>query len=321
MTVIEMSPLFLPDTPELRFLPEGPYWLGDSRFSWVAIQHGPVARRGSINVFDTASRRNESFELPGRPGFAFPTTTEGVFVTGVERSVGLFDTQSRAWQPIVSDIDSDVTNTIINDGVLFDGHLIFGCKDLEFKTRKAGLYLLRRGERNVVQLRSDQICSNGKAVTRDANGQLWLYDIDSPTKQIVRYPLDIEGGRLGPVEIVVDLTAGAVFPDGMILTPDGRSVIVSLYDPGDPVAGCSRQYRLADGALEATWTCPGSPQVTCPQLIQHAGRVRLVVTTAVEHMTAERQQRHPAAGALFVGDTPFDSAGDQPRFRIGAPAA
>ena len=118
---------------------------------------------------------------------------------------------------------------------------------------------------------------------------------------------------------VVDLTSEDVFPDGMILTPDRASLIVALYDPGDPNAGAARQYNLATGMLETIWTCPGSPRVTCPQLIDYQGRVRLVLTTAVEHMPPEQLLKHPNAGCLFIGDTAFSSRGDQPVFAMPQP--
>lgn len=306
---------FRPESAELRFLPEGPYVYGSDQFSWVGIQHGATSTVGSINVFDLKTGRNQSFGLPGRPGFAFPTDRPGVFVTGVEREVGLFDTSNGTWMPFVHNVDSNVTNTIINDAVVFEDCLVFGCKELEFTTQKAGLYLWRRSDGATVQLRNDQICSNGKAIVRNSDGSLTLYDIDSCTKQIVKSTIDINAGTVGPLEVVVDLTSGSVFPDGMILTPDHKSLIVALYDPGDPDAGAARQYSIATGELEAVWTCPGSPRVTCPQLLNVDGRVRLLLTTAVEHMPAEQQEKHPNAGCLFIGETNFTSIGDQPIFR------
>ena len=144
MQTIETEVLFRPDSAALRFLPEGPYSLPDGRMSWVGIQHGADSKTGSINILNPADGTNESFALPGRPGFAFPTDQSGVFVTGFERSVGLFDTRSANWSPFISSVDATVSNTIINDAVVFDGNLIFGLKELEFKTKKAGLYLWRR---------------------------------------------------------------------------------------------------------------------------------------------------------------------------------
>ena len=308
--------LYCPETPQLQFLPEGPYSLGPGLFSWVAIQHGADSHSGSINTFNLNSRHNQNWPLPGRPGFAFPTDQPGVFIAGVERTVGLFNTQTSLWTPLLPDVESDVENTIINDAVLFDGHLIFGCKELEFRTPKAGLYLWRHGESTAIRLRNDQICSNGKAVVRNADGSLLLYDIDSCTKRITRSSLDLESATLSNHQTVVDLTQEAVFPDGMILTPDEKSLIVALYNPGDPDAGEARQYSLADGSLEYTWHCPGSPRVTCPQLVEHNGKVWLVLTTAVEHMPADQHQKHPAAGNLFIAPTNFSSIGAQPAFPV-----
>jgi len=314
MKITETSVLFRPEAAGLRFLPEGPYSLSDGRVSWVGIQHGADAHVGSINILDPASGENQSFTLPGRPGFAFPTNRDGEFVTGVERSVGLFEMKTGRWVPFVTNADCHVSNTIINDAANFEGNLIFGCKELGFKTKKAGLYLWRRRDKVLIRLRNDQICSNGKAIIRNPDRSLTLFDIDSPSKQITRCNLDIEAGTVGSPEVVVDLTSEDVFPDGLILTPDHQSLIVALYDPGDPRFGAARQYRITDGQLEAIWTCAGSPRVTCPQLIRHEGRVRLLLTTAVEHMSIEQQSLHPNAGCLFIGDTDFDSIGDQPVF-------
>jgi ribonuclease III len=314
MKTVVTQVLYRPESAALRFLPEGPYSLPDGMMSWVGIQHGADSTTGSINILNPVTRVNQSFDLPGRPGFAFPTDKPGVFVTGFERSVGLFDTARGEWHPFIDNVDSAVTNTIINDAVVFEGNLIFGCKELEFKTQKAGLYLWRRRDRATIQLLDDQICSNGKAVVKNADGTLTLYDIDSCTRQIVRRPLDIEQGTVGPAEVVIDLTSENVFPDGMILTPDQKSLIVALYDPSDPAAGAARQYSIATGLLEMVWTCPGSPRVTCPQLILIKGNVQLVLTSAVENMSAEQLAQHPNAGCLFVGETSFETTAEQPLF-------
>ena len=311
-TTTECQILFRPDSDNLRFLPEGPYSLHDGRLSWVAIQHGGDSGVGSINILDPASGTNECFDLPGRPGFAFPTSQSGVFVAGVERTLGLFDTNTNAWSELCGGVDSAVENTIINDGVIYGDNLIFGCKDLKFESKKAGLYLWRQSSRSLIQLRDDQICSNGKAVVKQDDGNLALIDIDSPSKTITRSSLDLESGTIGEPSTVVDVTSEQIFPDGMIITPDGRSMIVAFYDPGDPDCGVARQYGLASGALEAVWTCPGSPRVTCPQLVTVDGRVQLLLTTAVEHMEPEQQQRHANAGCLFLGSTTFDAVSDQP---------
>jgi len=308
--------LLRPESDAFRFLPEGPYSCPDGRLSWVAIQHGSDATSGSIHLLDPVTARDESFELQGRPGFAFPTDRQGVFVCGAERSLGLFDTSTGIWTEFASDIDTAVENTVINDGVVYGGNLIFGCKDLEFASPKAGLYLWRASDHHLVQLRNDQLCSNGKAIIQNDRG-LSLFDIDSPRKTITVSQLDIQAGQVGDPAVIVDLTSEDVFPDGMILTPDQQSLIVAMYNPQDAVCGEARQYAIHDGQMECVWECPGAAQVTCPQLLQMDSGVKLVLTTAVEHLPAERLNGQPNAGCLFIGDTEFDSIGSQPVFPVG----
>jgi len=300
--------LFTPESPELRFLPEGPFALGPSRFSWVGIQHGAASQVGSLNIFDLHSGQNASFTLPGRPGFARPTDQPHKFIVGAEHQLAVFDTANRSWEPFCEGVDADVHNTIINDGMIWQDNIIFGTKDLEFKTTKAGLYLFRGRDRKLFRLRDDQICSNGKAILVDAAGQLSLLDIDTPTRKVVRYGLDIERGCLTPPTTAIDLAAASGFPDGMVLTPDGQSLIISFYNPAEAAFGITAQYSLLSGQCEHEWRTPGSPQNTCPLLLPRAdGSVQLIITTAVEHMPAERLSRAPGSGCLYVAETSFRS--------------
>lgn len=294
--------LYEPTDVDLKFLPEGPFDLGDGRFSWVGIQHGAAARFGSLNVFDTKSGQNNSYRLPGRPGFQRPTQNANQFLVGAERELGIFDIQTGTWSPICSGVDSSVENTIINDATTWKDNVIFGCKDLEFKTKKAGLYLYRDNDKKLIQLRNDQICSNGKAVIEGADGKLSLLDIDTPTRKIVRYELDIDAGKVSEAVTAVDLASATGFPDGMVLTPDGKSCIVSFYNPEDAPFGLTQQFSLANGQLERSWQTPDAPQNTCPLLLKTASGMKLVITTAIEHMPAERQKKAAKSGCLFIAD-------------------
>jgi len=315
MPVFSTSILFRPETLEQRFLPEGPYPYGANKLSWVAIQHGADATHGSLNIFDPDAGTNESFELTGRPGFAFPTDTPGTFVVGQERRVGLFNTFSGDWSSFQGDLEPGVDGTVINDGVVFSGGLVFGCKDLKFAESKAGLYLWRRSDGQFIQLRNDQVCSNGKIITGDGD-KVTLLDIDTPTKTVVRYTLNVAAGTLSEPEIVVDLRERTDFPDGMIATPDAQSVIIAFYNPNDVDSGEACQFSLADGSLQTVWRTDKSPRVTCPQLVEIGGQIRLVLTTADEGMSPEQQARHVNAGCLFIGETNFDSLPDTPLFEI-----
>ncbi len=306
--------LLRPETAALRFLPEGPYpTTRNGELSWVGIQHGTESRIGSINLLNLVTKRNQTFDLPGRPGFAFACDDGLSFVVGCERSLGRFVPQTGSWDPFCESVDVDVENTIINDGMIWGDNLIFGTKDLEFKTKKAGLYLWRGTDKKLIRLRDDQICSNGKAI-RETTAGLELIDIDSPTRQIAAYALDIADGTLGARRVLIDLTNDPAVPDGAMLTPCGEGIIVSMFHPGNATDGEARHYDLATGKLVTTWVTPESPQNTCPMLIGINGRVTLVMTTAVEHMDQARQQSCPNAGCLFVGETDFDRVTPTPTF-------
>lgn len=310
--ILDTQLLYQPPVQELRFLPEGPYPCGEQKFSWVSIQHGPLETTGSLNIFDTHYGSNESIALPFRPGFAFACDREHHFLIGGEHSLVLYNTIDGSQQTIVDGIDAKVSGTIINDGVTWDGNLVFGCKDLKFQEAKAGLYFWRAKDRKLFQLRDDQTCSNGKAILAHTPQSATLLDIDTPTKCVMQYELNLTTGKLDAGRIALDLRAVAAFPDGMILTPDQQSVVIAFYNPEPAEWGETRQYRLSDGQLERVWRTMGSPQATCPQWILRKERVGLVITTAVENMPIERQSASPNAGAIFYADTDYTHPAESP---------
>lgn len=309
--IIKAEPLDVPDSISLRYLPEGPMALGDHKISWVGIQHGSDSTNGSLNVLDLDTMTNQSYDLPGRPGFAFPTTNPDTFIVGCERTLGLFCLSDRSWKVLCEGVDEGVDNTIINDGWVIGDQIIFGTKDLEFATQKAGLYLYHGSNRQLQQLRNDQICSNGKAILTDPAGNTHLLDIDSPTRKIVNYPISLADGQLGPAKVVIDFDGDPAVPDGAILTPDGNGIIVSMFRPEVAESGETRHYDLESGELITVWQTSGSPQNTCPALTRVDGKLKLLITTAVEHMSEEAQEQCPNAGKLFLADTNLEDTGDE----------
>ncbi|MFP6586894.1 MAG: SMP-30/gluconolactonase/LRE family protein [Pirellulaceae bacterium] len=301
--------LFQSDDTRLLFLPEGPMALEVDRFSWVAIQHAADSVLGSLNVFDCATLTNNNYALSGRPGFAFPTDDTQKFIVGVDKHIELVDITSGDVTVLTDDIDVGVENTLINDAIAFAEGIVFGSKDLEFATNKAGLYFWKFSDRQLCQLRDDQLCSNGKVITR--SGKNWsLFDIDTPTQQVVRYELDTNQGTLSEAEVVLDFTDGEIFPDGMVATPDGKSLIVAFYNPAAAQYGVARQFSIETGVVQAEWQTAKAPRVTCPLLLETAAGVKLVLTTAIEDMSAEMYAQHPNSGSLFVGETTFENVAD-----------
>lgn len=298
-------PLVRPEREEDRFLPEGPRPLtlaGRDALAWVNIQTAADARSGAIHVrfWDTGERK--AWPLPDRPGFLLPTTRPGVLLVGAGKAVGTLDLGSGAWAPLAT-VPDDNPRTIVNDGEVVPGGraVVFGTKDTLFKDPVAGLYLFTLDDNAVSLVADRQTCSNGKVFAR-RGGDLALYDIDTPTRRVVEYRIDLQRRSLTRGGTALDLATAPGFPDGMCDGTEG-TLIVAFYDP-DPVdAGRAVRYELGTGRAVEEWRTPGSPRVTCPCLVRRRDAVKLVLTTAVEGMPADHRRRCPEAGSVFIADT------------------
>jgi len=311
MHIFEAAPFFEPETAALRFLPECPRILrhSPSILGWVAIQDSFEELHGSVNLLNLRTKVNDVHPLPGRVGFFAETDRADVVVVGLERSLALYDLRERKLlrTPFIVTEDERV---VINDGVAVPGGLLFGTKHTAFKERIACMYLLESATGRLHTLHSEQVCANGKFLSDGG-----LVDIDSPNKTLDHYPFDASGPRLGERRIIADFRDTPLFPDGMRPSPDGESVIVAFYNPELGADGLAREFRISDGAVLAEWRLPGSPRVTCPEILELDGRARVLFTTAVEGM----EPAVPLAGTMFVGDTTYDRApAPPPLFSCGA---
>ncbi|MBX9628734.1 MAG: SMP-30/gluconolactonase/LRE family protein [Gemmataceae bacterium] len=291
------------DAPD-RFLPEGPRPVRlDDRDAliWVNIQTAPAATGGALHVRFWDDGETETWRLPGRPGFVLPTDRPGVVFVGMDKQLGTFDLDAGTWHRLAT-IPDDSPRTMINDAEVVPGGraVVFGTKDVKFKDPIANLYLYTLDDDVVSLLAPGQTCSNGKVFAR-YGGELVLFDIDTPTKTVKRYRLDL-GSRVAVLDgVALDLKAEPGFPDGMRDGGEGTA-IVAFYNP-DPVPhGRAVRFDLTSGQAVAEWQTPGSPRVTCPCLLSHGGGVKLVLTTATEGMPEEQEDDCPEAGSLFEAD-------------------
>jgi sugar lactone lactonase YvrE len=212
---------------------------------------------------------------------------------------------TNSFSPLAA-IDDENPRTIINDGEIVPGGraVVFGTKDVQFAEPIAHLYLFTLDDHRISVLADGQVCSNGKVFAREGD-QLFLYDIDTPRKNVVRYRLDLAGRRIVAPEEVLDLREHSGFPDGMTDVGDGTAII-AFYNPAPVYAGKAIRFDLRTGEAVEEWTTPGSPRVTCPLLVEHEGRVRLVLTTATEGMPDSDRRACPNAGDLFWAETTIE---------------
>jgi sugar lactone lactonase YvrE len=287
-----------------RFLPEGPRSIvleGRPAIAWVNIQTAAEATHGDIHVrFWDGEHR--SLRQERRPGFLLPTDREDTLLVGREKEIGLLNLSTNHFTALAT-IEDPEARTIINDGEIVPGGraVVFGTKDVLFADAIANLYLLTVDDWQVNVLAAGQTCSNGKVFTQE-DGGLWLYDIDTPLKNVVRYRLDLESRTVSDAVEVLDLREQRGFPDGMVDAGDG-TVIIAFYNPAPVEAGRAIRFDLQSSEAVEEWTTPGSPRVTCPLLIEREGGVRLLLTTATEGMSMRDRGKCPAAGDLFWAQT------------------
>jgi sugar lactone lactonase YvrE len=291
-----------PLTPERGYLPEGPREMtvgGYKVLVWVNIQDGADAKSGTIFAHHTRDPLDDfHVPCPGRPGFILPVLGGDRVLVGLEKELRVCNLDTGTWSEPLARIPDDNPRTIINDAEIVPGGeaVVFGTKDTIFKEQIANLYLYTVADNRVSLLADKQLCSNGKVFHSDEHG-LILFDIDTPTRKVVRYRLDIAARKATPDGVAIDLSNQIGFPDGMCDAGDG-TVIIAFYNPEFAEAGRAVRFSLSTGAAIDEWLTPGSPRVTCPLV---DGK-RLIVTTAVEGMPAEMLAKCPNAGCLFVAD-------------------
>lgn len=296
------QPLFSPATEALRFLPECPRVLQHrpGHLAWIAIQHAADSTVGNLNLLNLTTLENREYPLPARPGFFVETTTPGLLLVGLERRLVLLDLNTGALRETGVTVTTD-ERVLINDGVAVPGGVIFGTKHLKFSETIAKLYYFAAGTFTVKELAGGQICSNGKFYR---SKERKLVDVDSSAKTITEYEFKADWS-VASSRLITPPAALPAIPDGLRPSPDGQSVVVAYYNPDSNAAGLAQQIALADGAVLAEWTLPGSPRVTCPEFFVREGRVCVLFTTAVEGMPDAERAGAAQAGDFFWAETPF----------------
>ena len=293
-----------PARDEDGFLPEGPRTItlgGRPADAWVNIQTAPDATAGAIFARYDDSGEVRRFDLPDRPGFFLPTDRPDTLLVGAGKSLLLFEPLTGAVEELARIPDNN-PRTIVNDGELVPGGgaVVFGTKDTRFADPLAGLFLFTLADRQVTPLAGGMVCSNGKVLRRTGGG-VELFDIDTPTRRIDRWRLDLPARRLAAQGVAVDLSAETGSPDGMCDAGDGTA-IVAFYNPEPAPFGRAVRFDLTTGERLDEWRTPGSPRVTCPLLVRRPYGTKLVLTTATEGMPAAQRAACPAAGCLFFAD-------------------
>lgn len=311
--ITEATEFQRPQNSTAGFLPEGPRFFeisGRPTLCWVNIQTASDSTTGEIWFRDWQTGETYCHQLPGRPGFVIPTTVDEELLVGLTKEIGYYNVRTHQWSPVAT-IPDDHPRTIINDAeVTPDGcYVIFGTKDTAFREPIGHLYLFDDQSELITVLANQQTCSNGKVLHLATNGYK-LFDIDTPTRQISEYFLEVNPPRLSAKRVALNLADQPGFPDGMIAADDG-TVIVAFYNPEPVPNGIVIAFDLKKQVEVHRWEIPSSPRVTCPLLSGN----QLYLTTCTEGMPNHLHEQCPAAGSLFRADSPYSSAESAARFK------
>ncbi|MFB8174681.1 SMP-30/gluconolactonase/LRE family protein [Streptomyces sp. NPDC055966] len=253
-------------------LGEGPTWdPATGRLLWLDI----LGMR--LHTYDPATGRRTVRTTEQHVGAAKPRAGGGL-VLNLRDGVGLLDPDdSFRWlhhEPVPGRRANDAA--VAPDGSLWAGTMRYD------EAAGGGALSRLTGDGRVETVLPDVTVSNGTGWSPD--GRL-MYYADTPTRRVDVF--DHDGGRVANRRPLVEIEAGAGFPDGLTVDAEG-CVWVALWD-----GGAVRRYTPA-GALDRVITLPTPRTTACA--FGGAALTDLYVTTARVGL----EPPDPLAGSLLV---------------------
>ena len=271
--------------PVAAGLAEGPCWWAEKQvLLWVDIE------ASRIGLFDPQTARNNFLHLPAHVGAVVPTSAGDLLLATATGFLRL-DPSTEA-VTLLSDPEADRPGNRFNDGKCDPwGRFWAGTMAYDFEPLAGALWRVN-ADFSCVRQRQGLTISNGLAWSQD-RGTLYL--IDSPTLNVLAFPLTNSGEIAGEPSICVHIPEDwDAVPDGMCIDAEGM-LWIALFGGGcvtrwDPVSG-QRLERLALPCRQVTSCCFGGPHLD-----------QLFITTARREMDAAAIKAEPLAGGLFQAD-------------------
>ena len=253
---------------------------------WTDIEASTLSRwqsrDGSVRHWPLPERLG-SFALGEQPS---------QLLLGLASGIALFDLESGALTPIIP-VEPEHPDTRINDGRCDrQGRFVFSMFRQTPGAAPIGHFYRVGADLAIERLPLPQVAV-GNSIAFSPDGAR-LYFTDSPTRliQCADYHPD---GRIGTPRPFARLPANAGFPDGSTVDADG-GLWNAQWD-----GGCLVRWG-EDGAETARIELPAS-RPTCAAF-GGAALGRLFVTTARIGLAADRLQREPGAGGVFMIEQP-----------------
>ncbi|MBA3845334.1 MAG: SMP-30/gluconolactonase/LRE family protein [Planctomycetes bacterium] len=264
-------------------LGEGPSWsVSRQALWWVDIfAH-------EIHLTDVATRRDQSWKLPGRIGAVVERRSGGVAVAWQHGFAG-FDPASGVFERWC-DPEAHLPGNRFNDGKVDSAGRFWAGTAVEVENGpKGALYRFDSGRRATAMV-GGVGCSNGLAWSADDRT---FYYIDTMASCIVAYAFDAERGELGERRVVAETPFSEHgYCDGMTIDVEGMLWVahwgLGQVSRWDPKSG-KRIGVIRIPAANTTSCCFGGAKLD-----------ELYVTTAAHGLDEQQRLAQPHAGGVFV---------------------
>lgn len=258
-------------------LGEGPSWdARTARLAWIDV----LGRR--INLTDPDTGATDSTDVPLHVG-AIAGRAAGGFIAALQDGFWVVGDGAPRKLAAVAEAAPDLR---FNDGKCDPAGRFWAGTMPYDETRPVGCLYRLEPDGTVARVLDGVTISNGLAWSGD--GRTMFY-IDTPTRRIDAFTIDPVSGSLAGRRTVVDIPAGAGWPDGMTIDAEG-GLWVALW-------GGWAIHRYLDGRLDRVVQLPVAQPTSCafggPNLDE------LFVTSAWKGLTAAERAGQPLAGALF----------------------
>jgi sugar lactone lactonase YvrE len=266
-------------------LAEGPHWWAEKGvLLWVDIE------ASRVGLFDPVTGLNRFLVVPSHVGAVVPMSDGELLVATAQGFVRLHPDSGVVSS--LQDPEEDRHGNRFNDGKCDPwGRFWAGSMAYNFAAGAGSLWRVN-ADFSCVRQRQGLTISNGLAWSQD-RGTLYL--IDSPTRQVLAFPLTPSGDLLGEATACITIPkAWDALPDGMCIDAEGK-LWIALFGGGavtrwDPVSGLLLE-RLELPCRQVTSCCFGGPNLD-----------QLFVTTARQEMDAAAIKAEPLAGGLFQAE-------------------
>ena len=261
-------------------LGEGPVWDAER-----AVLLFVDIMRGDVHAFNPSTASDRVVNI-GLPVGAVAPTVRGDWIAAAGQGFHRVEPDSgRRTQ--VADATPGRTDLRMNDGYVDPlGNFWAGTMSL-VRTPDQGALFRLTPDGNVKLVLAPVTTSNGLDWSPD--GRL-LYYVDTGTRRIDTFDIDLRAGTLGRRRPFVDLTREAGRPDGLVVDAEG-GVWVALWR-----GGAVRRY-LPNGMLDLELAVPAALVTKCA--FGGPDMADLYVTTASRDLTAEERLAQPHAGGVF----------------------